>query len=475
MLIRTQQKQIPWIWAFLIGMPWVTSGFADRTSSEPMTLTLRKFVEDPALLSFLSSINILFNFMVGVTACYLSDRIWTRFGRRSPFLIASSLGCAFTLFVLPLAGSFWMVVLCVVAYQFFVDLNKVWEPLFNEVIPSAQRGRAGIFRMLLVNGGLLLYAKFLMGRWDKSYDLGLPTGPVTGEQALYWVVALVFLANASFIALRVREEFPEPAPGEAPSSYRPSRIPGVTVLVGEESAPRSGLARVAGFFQDMFGSAQKRWVYFLYACPIIAGIAVSHPSVLLMQREQIGLTMEEYSDIVAISQLCMLVVFAPAAGFLADYIPRLWQMRLGLLLPGTIQLGFFLYLRFAGNFEADYTTVLVVQVATAAGLSLLYAVWGPLVYDYIAANKMGAFQAGINFTAGLLAFGLTNIGGLWVRLWTAVLGRGGEGSAFDHSSILLLWFILGLGATLLTFLFSRAERRGHVRAEGRIEHRQSPV
>lgn len=474
MLIRTQQKQIPWIWAFFIGMPWITGGIADRTSSEPITLTLRKFVEDPATISFLSSINILFNFMVGVTACYLSDRIWTRYGRRSPFLIASSLGCAFALFVLPLAGSFWMVVLCLIAYQFFVDLNKVWEPLFNEVIPPSQRGRAGIFRMLLVNGGLLLYAKLLMGQWDRTYDLGLPTGPVTGEQALYWVVALIFLANAAFIALRVREELPEATPGEAPPRYVPSRVPGVALLVSADSAPRSGWARVVGFFQDMFGSAQKRWVYFLYACPIIAGVAVAHPSVLLMQREQIGLSMEQYSNIVAISQLCMLVVFAPAAGFLADYIPRFWQLRLGLLIPGTIQLGFFLYLRFASDFEADFATVLGVQVASAAGLSLLYAVWGPLVYDYIPANKMGTFQAGINFTAGLLAFGLTNIGGLWVRQWSEVLGRGGEGSAFDHSSILLLWFLLGVGATLLTFLFTRAERRGRVRPEGRIEHQANP-
>jgi MFS family permease len=472
MHILTQQKQIPWMWAFLIGMPWVTGGYADRTSAEPITLTLRRFVDDPATLSFLSSINILFNFMVGVTACYISDRIWTRYGRRSPFLIASSIGCAFTLLVLPLAGSFWMVVVCLVMYQFFVDLNRVWEPLFNEVIPPGQRGRAGIFRMLLVNGGLLLYAKLLMGQWDRSYDLGLPTGPISGEQALYWIVALVFIANAAFLAWRVREEFPEPAPGEAPPCYRPSRIPGVGVLVNQDGGRGDIAGRIAGFFKDMLGTAQKRWVYFLYACPIIASIAVAHPSVLLMQREQIGLTMEQYANIVAISQFFMMLVFAPAAGFLADYIPRIWQMRLGLLLPGTIQLGFFLHLRFVSNFEADYYTVLGVQVATAAALSLLYAVWGPLVYDYIPANKMGTFQAGINFTAGLLAFGLTNVGGLWVQQWTSALGKGGDGSNFDHSSILLLWFILGLGATLLTFLFSRAERRGQVRPEGRFEQQQ---
>jgi hypothetical protein len=185
--------------------------------------------------------------------------------------------------------------------------------------------------------------------------------------------------------------------------------------------------------------------------------------------------MEQYANIVAISQACMMLLFAPAAGFLADYIPRLWLMRLGLFLPGAIQLGFFLYLRYESNFQADYYTVLGVQVASAAGLSLLYAVWGPLVYDYIPANKMGTFQAGINFTAGLLAFGLTNVGGWWVWQWTALWGPGGEGAAFDHSSILLLWFLLGLGATLLTFLFSRAERRGDVVPEGRIEQQQRPA
>lgn len=469
MLIRTQQKHIPWMWAFFIGLPWVTNGLAERTSSEPITLTLRKFVDDPAIISFLSSINILFNFMVGVTACYLSDRIWTRFGRRSPFMIAGSIGCAFTLLVLPLAGSFWMVVLCLVAYQFFVDLHRVWEPLFNEVIPSKQRGRAGIFRMLLVNGGLLIYAKLLMGQWDQTYDLGLPTGPITGEQALYWIVALIFLANAAFLVSRVREEFPATAHDEAPPVYRPTRLPGVQMLVSPDSGRTGWPARVVGFFKEMLGTAQKRWVYFLYACPIIANIAVAHPSVLLMQREQIGLTMAQYANIVAISQLFMLLVFAPAAGFLADYIPRMWQMRLGLILPGTIQLGFFLYLRLVSNFHADYYTVLGVQIATAAGLSLLFAVWGPFVYDYIPAKKMGTFQGGISFTAGLLAFGLTNVGGIWVRQWTAALGQGGTGSRFDHSSILLLWFIFGLAATLMTFLFSRAERRGEVIPEGRTE------
>ena len=47
---------------------------------------MRKFTSDPALIMFLGSINIAFNFLVAPYASWKSDRIWTLAGMSNEWI-----------------------------------------------------------------------------------------------------------------------------------------------------------------------------------------------------------------------------------------------------------------------------------------------------------------------------------------------------------------------------------------------------
>ncbi len=406
--------------------------------------------------------------MVGVTAAYLSDRIWTKWGRRKPFYIISTLGCAVLLFALPLVGSLWMLIVAIVMYQFFVDLNKPWEPLFNEVIPPTQRGRGGVFRMTSGNIGLLLFNWVLISQFDRIYEFATPFGALSGEMVLYWTVALVMLATGLFLLWFV-EESPPPVTEENPplSEYRPTPILGVRWGGG----PSQGFwPALKTLFGQMFGSRQAVYVYALYACPILASTILYHPNYTLLYTEQLAMPKELYGRMTAISLGCMIVIFTPFAGYLADKVNRIGLMRFGILGASVMQLVFFLYLTLrTGEGSPPFVFLLSLSIGTSFFLAFLWAVWGPVVYDYVPSNKMGTYQAGIMFTSAMIAFVQTNMGGWWVKAWSGLFGGGAPGQNYDHSSILIMAFLIGLFALYPTVLFQRAERRGEIKPEGRLE------
>lgn len=471
--IRTHQKRIPWLWAFMIGLPWVTFEYTEKVSQAPLTFTLRKFIEDPVAISFIISINILFNFMVGVSAAYISDRIWTPVGRRKPFFIVSCLLAGVLTIMIPIVGYLWLLIVVVVLFQFFVDFNKPWEPLFNEVIPPQQRGRAGMLRMLSVNLASLFLTGVLIAQFDSVYEIPTPVGEwiISGEQVLYWSVALVLFSTAAFLTFGIREEKPvsvDPKTGMM-EGYRKGLIPG-TLWKGDRD--KSGVAlMLKGLFKDIFSSRQKIWVYLLYICPLAGTMAVSHPSYITMLTDQIGLSKAEYGRMNFISMVCMIAIFTPIAGVLADRMCRLVMMRVGILGVAIVQGSFFIYLNFVNEGQASYELVVAIDIVTKLCLSWVWAVWSPLVYDYIPSNEMGTFQAGIMFTSGVASFILINLGGQWVSLWTKIFGTGYSPTNYDQSSVLAMAFCTGLAALIPVFLFARNENRGVIRPLGKLEER----
>ena len=471
--IRTHQKRIPWSWAFLIGLPWITFDYAEKVSQAPLTFTLRKFIEDPGVISFIISINILFNFMVGVSAAYISDRIWTPVGRRKPFFIVSCLLAGVLTILIPVVGTLWLLIVVVVLFQFFVDFNKPWEPLFNEVIPPHQRGRAGMFRMLSVNLASLFLTGVLIAQYDSIYAVPTPFGEweITGEQVLYWSVASVLFATATFLALGIREERPVPLDPETGrlQGYRKGPLP-KTEWKGSDQ--RAGLfSGIKGLFSEIFSSKQKVWVYLLYICPLAGTMAVSHPSYIIMLTDQLGLSKAQYGVMNLISMICMIAVFTPIAGFLADRMSRPLMMSFGILGAALVQGGFYTYINFVSEGQASFELIVGIDIATRLCLSWVWAVWSPLVYDYIPSNQMGTFQAGIMFTSGVASFALINLGGQWVGLWTKLFGVGYSPTNYDQSSVLVLAVITGLGALVPIFLFARAQRKGIVLPLGKLEQR----
>ncbi|MGF1452553.1 MAG: MFS transporter [Opitutales bacterium] len=463
--IVTHRKRIPWYWAGMMVLPWIAGAYFEKITQQPMIFTLNKFIEDPALISFISSINILFNFLVGVVGAYLSDHVWTRLGRRLPFLIASAGGTGVMLLFIPIVGNFWILIAALVAYQFFVDLSKCWEPLFNEVVPPPQRGRATMLRMLAVNGGNLFFAIVLISQFDNTYELTTPFGELNGEMVLYWGMAAFMFAVVAFYLFFVRETKPPKTKGHADVEYRPTRIKGVSWLA-ETDSPKG----IRAMFADMFADRQAIWVYFLYLCPFIMTTAGMYSaSYVLFITDQLGVSKQDYGTLEFYTQLTLILTAVPA-GFLADRISRPWMFRTGILVPAIIQLAFLFYLRYLSDYAFTLNLLISVGVASAFFQAMLFAVWGPLIYDYIPSNRMGTYVAGISFTQGLLGFVLMNLGGLWVKGFTALFSSPTD-STFDYSSIVIFWALLAALSFSGTLVFSWAERRGIVEPLGRLERK----
>ena len=121
-MITTQQKRIPWSWAILMAMPYLSVQLVEAISHGALTFSMKKFISDPALLTFIASINIAFNFLVAPFVAWKSDRIWTPLGRRKPFILVGAPFLILFLILTPYAegmrAGLFMAFLFILFYQF---------------------------------------------------------------------------------------------------------------------------------------------------------------------------------------------------------------------------------------------------------------------------------------------------------------------------------------------------------------------
>mgnify|MGYP002398787804 CR=1 FL=1 len=453
MPITTQQTKIPWSWALCMMLPWATLHYSDLLSGSPLTFTLRKFADQPALIAFLSSLNIAFNFMVGAIASYTSDRIWTRWGRRRPFLIVGWTGSALVCVAIPLAPNLWILAGLIVLYQFFTDVAKPYEPLYNEIVPASQRGRAGVLRSIATTVNGLIFNGLLLANFDRNFGTIVDgwSFELRGEHLIYWAGAVLTLVTTVFIYWGVRETPPR------------------------EGVAREGF-RFARFFAEVF--ADRRWwmVYLLYACPMFSTSA-ARVFVPLTMTEQIGLTKAQFGWIETITMIANLVLFVPLAGYLADRFSRLTLMQIGMGGAALVNVGFFALLRFGPEESIPTSIVMAISLLSGMGggfIALKYLIWGPLVYDFIPADRFGTVSAGFSFVGGVAGFLIINVGGFWVQMFSMLFGSS-RGTNFDYSSIFLLQLFLSLFAIWFISRFKTGVREGRIAVYGAEQAKSAPT
>ncbi len=116
----------------------VTEGFT-TTFSLPMfgEVTLGSAF----VIGLILALNPAFGFIAQPLVGAISDRVWTRVGRRAFFMIIAAPVVALCLVSIPLTMTLWKIVVLVVIYQFFQDV--LWgsdHPLLADLFPSRQRG-----------------------------------------------------------------------------------------------------------------------------------------------------------------------------------------------------------------------------------------------------------------------------------------------------------------------------------------------
>lgn len=405
-MMITRKNVVPWSWVLFASFPFAIMLFAGAIPGMGFTFTLKKFIDNPALITFILSIGLPLMMVVGPTVNYLSDRLWTRFGRRKIFMIASAVAKVAAIMSMPFAPNLPVLIGCLVLFYFGNALNTTTQPLSNEIIPIPQRGRASSLQYIILTVGNIVFYTFLIGRFDDARFMGPLTrllNPITGEVLLYAVYALIVLALMLMTALGIKEMLP------------PHRATMQEVRVNG----RFSLRRyVRYFFVDVF---DRQWLalYMLLFANAMYGLGLGAMTPLLY-TEQWGYSKQAMGLNVAIGAV-ILIPFAAVAGWFLDKCSKMKLYQICILVVCVIKVAYWVFVEFIlpdhrpTLWQIILFGELMAIVGTLSGVAMM-----PLYYEYVPRDKMGTAAAGMSLMSNLFGFLCANLTGLWVTGYSYV-------------------------------------------------------
>ncbi len=205
--------------AVILGLIFFGVNVTEACSVYLLPLTLNLFTENPFYIFLILAINPAFGIIAQPLVGVVSDRVWTRFGRRAFFLIICAPVVAICLISIPYAGSLLQIVLLVIVLQFFQDLlNGCDQPLIADMVPPQQRtfmlGLVKTFENLA-----FFFVLFIGMRMVGGY--GLSHGESQYGLPMYYTAAacqIVFVMVAAFFVGEKRIER-EARPKLTPRQY----------------------------------------------------------------------------------------------------------------------------------------------------------------------------------------------------------------------------------------------------------------
>ncbi|MDX6767615.1 MAG: MFS transporter [Candidatus Methylacidiphilales bacterium] len=384
-MIITGKKSVPYSWFLIIALPVCALRFADSALGISFVFSLKKYADNPALLNLIISLPSFLALVIGPVVGYVSDHIWTRFGRRKPFLVASWGGMALSCFLLPLMPNFWTLVAAYIAYNLFKELGSVYEPLRQEVVPPHQRGRAGATFEWFANITNMLFFFVALGRFD---DVRFMAGfQIDGEHAVYWSGALLLAMVALLIVLAIKENKPSETSG-------------------------SGRLTLGNLLKGLFD--RDLWpVYILVFGQALLNSGLG-PLGTLVSVELFGFSKQDMGNNVVVGGLINVFIIG-FLGLIADRLNRLraYQVLIGLAL--LVKILFYVYIEFI---LPDKRATVIESIAFGEVLSIIGILTGliyvPLAYEYVVRDKMGTFFAGSAMVTRITTIITTNTVGLFV-------------------------------------------------------------
>lgn len=442
-MIETRRAKIGWHWVFMMTLPFFALKLANAATHGLLPFTLNKFTEDPALMTFLNSIDIFMGMFLGPLVAFNSDRIWTRFGRRKPFILMSMFGAAMFLPIIPYTSTLVTLAIFLTGFNFFADIN-IFEPLFMEVVPQPQRGRAAAMRQGMVLTASIYINQMLLKSWDTSagFEVGGKTYVLTGEQMVFWVIAVMLVCTGMLIGFGVREVKPDKMPPREAFSFK---------LI----------------FKSIFMDKQLLKIYMLLYAIMAMGMGLANLGNLMLTN-QFGYSKAQIADMFTYLEILQFVVALPIAGYIADKVDRLKLFIIGISISTAHPLLYWLFIHFvaenniptlgwifffnAFNNLTDFITNIAVM---------------PLAYDYIPRARMGTLFAGMAIVRGSLRLLLTNSIGNFIKYYSKIFLPKGE---IDYTSGYLLLFFIGLSGVACAVYFLHERTAGRVIPYGKIEH-----
>jgi MFS family permease len=431
MKITTNQAQVPWSWVAIVLFPWFAFMIREPISNAGMTYTLKKFIDDPVIIGAVLSTNSLFSLSVGSIIAFLSDHIWTRWGRRRPFLIFSFFGAAILSLFIPLVHVPWLILGIIVLYQLVVDFSGSYEPFTMEIIPPHQRGRAGAMTHWYKTIGASATMAFLIGHFDFVYNLGFAT--VNGEQVMYWTNSLFLVVAGCIVLFLVREQ--------KPKDYVKKSIPKILFQRFAVEITRPTMLRLMGLAMAM----QALWL----------GLAQFEP---LLVTEQWGYQKNSYGYIITSSTIITMVL-VPLAGHLSDRFDRMSLLKFGMITVVVLKVIFYCVVEFAVEGQPPMAAVFALGFLKSTLGSFMAVLCVPLLFDYVSNNRLGTLGCAMGIVFGLAGFVGTNAMGFWIKFSSRTIYGLPEGE-YNYLAGYHWPIFVGIVGFIYIYIFQRWENRG---------------
>ena len=383
---------------FLAILPWSSQYLEGMAMGAAFFFSLRKFIDNPAGLTFILSLPPFIGLAMGPLTHFLSDRIWTRYGRRKIFIVASWSGTLSAMAVMPLMPTFITLLIAYMAFIFFNTMGGPVETLEQEIVPPKQRVTTAAIQTWIRQFVMLVFYLIAIGRFDdEGYLAGLP---VSGEESIYWAASMSSLVMLLIIMLGMKETNPHSS------------------LVGK----RLGL-------KDFFTSILARNLRQVYVLAFGAAVYNVGTGAIgsLLYIEQWQFTKQELGTNVAVGGALNLVIIA-ILGLFANKLPRMKTYQILLVIGMLLNVGFYFYVHFfIYNQRPTLLEVIIFGEMLAIVGTLKAMIYAPLVYDYVPRNEMGTYAAGASIINRLVNILLLNGAGLFVIGYSKLfLPQGGE-------------------------------------------------
>jgi len=401
-MLITRKKKVPISWIFYAQLPFAMSIWANFATGAPFLFAMKKFIDNPAAIMVLINLEVFITLLGGPLVNWLSDRIWTRFGRRRPFVVFSDICKMLILPLIPFAPDIWTLIALKWAYGVVADLGSPIQALTMEVVPSNQRGKgAGFFQMQLqiVN---LIYWGVVIGRFDDVYFMGPMHGlfQLSGEHLMFFSGATIIGCVAAFAWLGFKEVKPP-----------------IRKTLDDDRRGNESIARVflRGFFKDVLSKSLLP-LYLLVFVGAMAhvGLGILGP---LLYTEQWGYSMQEMGTNVAIGAAISIPI-AMFAGYFADATSKM-KVYVGCLIAGVIMKliwVFWVYTKPDMRPEL-YEIIIFGEITHIFGL-IAGTVSFPLILEFVERNRLGTAGAGMSLFNQILKLAISTFVGFWIVWWS---------------------------------------------------------
>jgi MFS family permease len=341
---------------FLLLFLPIALGFGGRMALTAFNGPLARFFTDNGyLIGLLLAVGPLVSALVNPSVGRLSDRTWTRFGRRLPYVLFGVPIATLALFAIPSAPSYEVLLALFLLNALFISIGGV--PLLSLIpdkVSPERRGRA--MALFMIAGGIGAIAIQISGKffWESRFEL---VYYLTAGLAVVCILPPLFFIRES-----------PPRPEELAEARRRSR-----------TSPRAALAAFAR--QDpialFLASASLRYLG--------AGIAINYFT--LFAVTDLGVAVGDAALAIGVTGAVRLALAIPS-GRLADR----WSRKR--LLVGTTAAAVVVHLATAWvvwNLAGLYVVLLVGAVVGTLDM----IVSGPLFMDLMPADRRGELT-GIN-------------------------------------------------------------------------------